>query len=72
MATVASIQAALDTQGTNKKLLILKQQPKSTGATTDSFYVLGGTVYAGRARWVSTTNTDTAAQQATSITNAMA
>lgn len=71
MATAVEIQAQLDAQGTNTKLRILKQWPKQT-ATTDLFYVIGGTVYPGRARWCTTTNTDTAAQQATSITSAMA
>lgn len=72
MATLAEIKAELDAQGTGKKISILKHQPKSAAATTDTFYCLGGVDFKGRARWVNTTNTDTAAQQATAITNAMA
>ena len=67
--TVQAVQAALDSQGFNTKLLIEK---KFTVGTTDTWYVLGGTVYPGRARWVTSTNSDTAANQATSITNGMA
>lgn len=72
MATVAEIQAQLDPQGTAKRISILKQQAKSASATVDTFYCLGGVFYAGRARWINTTNTDSAAQQATSITTGMA
>lgn len=68
MATVEAIQAELDPQGTNTKIRIIK---KFTVSTTDTFYCLGGVVVPGRARWCAATNTDTAAQQATSITNAM-
>lgn len=68
MATPAEIQAQLDPQGTNRKLLL---QTKFTVGTTDTWYCLGGTVRPGRAKWVTSTNTDSAAQQATSITNAM-
>lgn len=72
MATVAAIQAELDPQGTGKKITIIKQFPKSTSATVDLFYCIGGQGLAGRARWCETTNTETAAQQATAITSAMA
>ncbi len=68
MATVAEIQAQLDSQGTGKKISILK---KFTVATTDTFYCLGGVVAPGKAKWCPTTNTDSAATQATAITNAM-
>lgn len=68
MATVAEIQAQLDPQGYGNQIEILKQ---FTVGTTDTFYCLGGQVRPGRARWCATTNTDTASQQATSITNAM-
>ena len=43
MATVQAIQAALDSEGTNKKLVIMK---KFTVSTTDTFLVRGG-VYGG-------------------------
>lgn len=69
MATVAAIQAQLDTQGFGKKIVIIKQ---FTVGTTDTFYCDPGLVgVAGRNRWVTSTNTDTAAQQATSITSGM-
>lgn len=71
MATVAEIQAQLDTQGFGKKIVILK---KFTVSTTDTWYCVAGIASglpAGRNRWVTSTNTDTASQQATSITNAM-
>ena len=68
MATVAEIQAQLDTQGFGNQIKILKQ---STVTTTDTFYCLGGQVRPGRARYIDTTNTDTAANQATAITNGM-
>lgn len=65
MATVAQIQAQLDSQGIGKKITIEK---KFTVGTTDSWYVVANTVRQGKAGWVKSTNTDTAAQQATSIT----
>jgi hypothetical protein len=68
MATVAQIQAQLDPQGLNTKIVIVKQ---FTVSTTDTFYCTGGVVAPGKAKWVTTTNTDTAAQQATSITTGM-
>lgn len=68
MATVAAIQAELDPQGLNTKILILK---KFTVSTTDTFYCLGGTVAVGKAKWVETTNTDSAATQAAAITTGM-
>lgn len=68
MATPAEIQIELDPQSTNTKLLL---QTKFTVSTTDTWFCLGGTVRPGAAKWVTSTNTDTAAQQATSITNAM-
>ena len=66
--TVYAIQTALEAQLKNKKIVIVK---KFTVSTTDTFYCTGGTVAPAKARWVSTTNTDTAAQQATSITTGM-
>lgn len=72
MATVAEIQAELDAQGTNTVIRIIKQWAKSVDATTDLFYCIGGVNYAGRAKWCPTTNTDSAATQATAITNRIA
>ena len=66
--TVAAIQAQLDSQGTGKKIRILR---KFTVTTTDTFYCVGGVVAPGKAKWVSTTNTDSAATQATAITTGM-
>jgi hypothetical protein len=71
MATPTEIQAQLDPQGTGKLITI---QTKFTVATTDTWYCIAGIgtgLIAGRNRWVTSTNSDTAAQQATSITNAM-
>lgn len=68
MATVIAIQAELDPQGYGNQIEILKQ---FTVSTTDTFYCLGGQVRPGLARWCETTNTDSAAAQATAITNAM-
>lgn len=69
--TVAAIQAALDSEGTNKKLVIEK---KFTVTTTDTFLIRAG-VYSGvkhgLLRWCSTTNTDSAATQAAAIVTAM-
>jgi len=68
MATVAEIQAQLDTQGTGKKIRIEK---KFTVSTTDTFFCTGGVVAPGRARWCATNNAASAAVQAASITTAM-
>jgi len=69
MATVAAIQAQLDTQGFGKKIVIIKQ---FSVATADFFYCDPGLdALAGRNRWCQTDNTQTAAQQATAITTAM-
>lgn len=68
MATVAEIQAQLDPQGVGTKIRILKQFRVST---TDTWYCTGGVVAVGKAKWVTSTNTDSAAQQATSITTGM-
>lgn len=68
MATVAEIQAQLDPQGLNTKIRIIK---KFTVSTTDTFYCLGGVVRPGRAKWCTTTNSDSAATQAAAITTQM-
>lgn len=68
MATVADIQAELDPQGLGTRITIVKQ---FSVATTDTFYCVGGVDAVGKAKWCETTNTDTAAQQASSITTAM-
>jgi len=68
MATVAEIQAQLDPNGYKNQINIVKQL---TSGTTDFFYCTGGQRAVGKDKWVTTTNTDSAAAQATAITNAM-
>lgn len=68
MATVTQIQAALDPQGVGTKIRIIKQFSVST---TDTWYCTGGVVAIGKAKWVTSTNTDSAATQAASITTGM-
>ena len=68
MPTVIEIQAELDPQGYGNQIRILKQ---STVTTTDTFYCIGGQVRPGRARYIDTTNTDSAALQAAAITAGM-
>lgn len=68
MATVAQIQAQLDPQGLNTEIVIIKQ---FTVSTTDTWYCTGGVIAHGQARWVTSTNTDSAALQAASITTGM-
>lgn len=67
MATTAdAIQAQLDPTGLAAKILSF-----NNAGTKQNIYVRGGVGYAGRCLWVETTASDTAAQQATTITNAM-
>lgn len=70
MATVKEIQAELDAQGTANKINLLKQNRRTAAATTYDWYVTGGVVAVGKAGWVQSTVTDTAAAQATAITTA--
>ena len=68
IVSAVAVQAALD--ATEKNMKILRVVPVSS--TVDEFFVGGVTApYAGKNRWVRTTNTDSAATQATAITNAM-
>ena len=68
IVSAVAVQAALD--ATEKNMKILRVNP--VGSTKDEFYVGGVTApYAGKNRWVLTTNTDSAATQATAINNAM-
>ena len=72
MATLAEINAQLDSQGTGRSIRILKHAPKAVDATTDQFLCLGMSgAYVKKTRWINTTNTDTDAQQATAIQNGM-
>ena len=71
MAIVSAdaVQAELDPTFRNMRILRVFQ----VSSTVDEFFVSGGVApYAGKNRWVRATNTNTASQQATTITNAMA
>ena len=69
MATVAAIQAQLDSSGTGNVANIVHSV---IGTTLDEHYVVGQIApYAGRSRWVQTTQAQTAAQQATAILSAL-
>lgn len=70
MATSAEINAQLDSLLTGKGPTIIKSE--KIDATYTANYVIGGVGYAGRDRWVKTTTAQTAAQQATEITTALA
>lgn len=68
MATVAEIQAQLNTEGLLTGIVIEKQ---FTVGTTDTFFCRGGVTAPGQTKWCSTTNTDSAATQAAAITTQM-
>lgn len=65
--TSAALQTALGTNAT-----VIRHEEKTVGSIQEQ-YVLGnaGTVYAGRARWVQTTESDNAATQATAVLAAL-
>lgn len=67
MATPAAIQAELDVTNLAAKI----ENVVHADATYDNLYVTGGTGYAGRSLWVTTTAGDSAATQAAAITTAM-
>ena len=69
----ASVQSALDPQHFGKKIVIVKRFNTSTASAPAIAhnYVLGGTVRPGFANWVTSTNTNSAAAQATDITSAV-
>ena len=70
MATVGEIQAVLDPAATTDVANI--QQKAAVDATTDEFYVVGVTEpYAGKAGWIRTTSTDSAATQGAAILAAL-
>lgn len=72
MATLAEINAQLDSQGTGRIIEIIKHAPKAVSATVDQFLCLGlSGAYIRKTRWINCTNTDTAADQATAIQNGM-
>jgi hypothetical protein len=69
MATPAAIQAQLDAAATGNVANITRSL---IGTTLDDHYVVGVVApYAGRSRWVQTTQAQTAAQQATAILAAL-
>lgn len=69
MATPAQIQAQIDAAGTGN---VANIERSIIGTTIDEHYVVGQVApYAGRSRWVQTTQAQTAAQQATAILNAL-
>jgi hypothetical protein len=70
MATVAEIQAVLDPASTTDVANI--QQKVRVSSTVDEFYVVGVTApYAGKAGWIRTTSTDSAATQGAAILAAL-
>lgn len=70
MATVAEIQAQLDAQGTGRIANILKKNVLS--GSVDQWYVVGLVGYAGKCRWVTTTSSESAADQAADILTGLA
>lgn len=67
--TPAAVQAQLGTDPGSPKILIADE---GGGGTEQRWYVDGGTTYPGRVKWCVSTAANTAAQQATSITTALA
>lgn len=67
MATTAAIQAQLGT-----KNIACITRTEVSGSTYDRHYTVGGIGYAGKSCWCRTTAANTAAQQATEITTALA
>lgn len=64
------LNAGLDSDGTGKKAVAIKQtQPTSTETL---FYVLGGVDYVGKAKWCETTSANTTAQQVSVVRSLMA
>ena len=72
MATVAQIQAALDSDGNGRVIKLLRQSRTPSDNTEYDWYVTGGVTYRGKAGWVQSTVADSAADQATDITTATA
>lgn len=64
--TPAACQAALSTNPAGAKILIAKEV-QGYDATKQEWYVDGGADVPGKVRWVSTTASDNAATQATTI-----
>jgi hypothetical protein len=66
--TPAAVQAQL---GTNPGDPVILLADEGGGGTEQRWYVQGGATYPGRTKWCVSTAANTAAQQATSITNAL-
>ena len=62
MATVAEVQDELGVLGPSPRIIRSEE-----GATYRQNYVLGGASQPGKARWVTTTISDSAATQATAL-----
>lgn len=76
--SAATLEASLNGSDTNRKFFQVTKSQVLT-ATTDMFYVIAGVyvtarpaVRAGTARWCTTTNTQTTAQQRDAVYTAMA
>ncbi len=67
--TEASLVAQLDSASTGRTITLTTYLP---GATITTVYAVGVTApYAGRSRWVDLTSSNTAAQAATQLQNAL-
>lgn len=66
--TPAAVQAQLGVDPGSPKILIADE---GGGGTEQRWYVDGGATYPGRTKWCVTTASQTAAQQATAIVNAL-
>jgi len=64
-----ALNTILDPQGTGKICRIIKSNP---GATVDLWYVVDESTYDKKSKWVETTVSDSASDQATAILTAMA
>ena len=76
--SAATLETSLNGSDTNRKVFQVTKSQSLT-ATTDMFYVIAGvyastrsTVKPGTARWCTTTNTQTTAQQRDAVYTAMA
>lgn len=66
--TPAAVQAQLGTNVGDPKII---RADEGGGGTEQRWYVDGGATYPGRTKWIVTTASQTAAQQATAITTAL-
>lgn len=66
--TPAAVQTQLGADPGSPRILIADE---GGGGTEQRWYVDGGATYPGRVKWCTSTAANTAAQQATSIVNAL-